>query len=1730
MVNMNWRFYRNRYLTLFLVAVILGGAFRFYGLDWGRPSVFHPDEARVSYAIGDINRQISALRARIKRGEAVTVRDRIEAYNPHFFAYGSLPLYLIRSSHKLLNSIRISLNRPLNRFRLKSLKSPDLFVVGRAWSAFFDTLSIIIVFLLASRLFSRRAACLASLFLAFTVFHIQLSHFTTVDMMLASLVVVTVYFCARIMETGGLRDYGLAGLFAGLALATKFSAAPILLPILFAHFAFCWRQRRIFSIKQWGKLLFCLLAFSAFFIICEPFFLLDYKEFMRQLREQRNMVTGRWVPPWTYQYEYTVRVFYQLKNLVAYCMGTPLGIAVIGGFLYLFVRWIKKPNREVFLLLVWLLPVMAITVSFKVKFIRYFAPLIPFLCILGAQGICKIYEQARDRGWGIAVRVLVGLVLAFSIFYSLAYLNVYRHKDTRITASNWIYGNIPKGAKILGETWEFIGIPIGTSEGNPARFRYRTKQLDIYKQDTRGKARYLARELAEGDLIALPTRRMYGSVLRIPGRYPITSNYYRLLFEERLGFKLVKSVTSYPRLFGVSFNDDYADESFTVYDHPKVLLFQKVEDYTPEYIEQLLREEPKISYWPVLSDALGANEFNRESEELDKVEPCLEGYEPRDYSGLRAFIIWLVIAEIMGFLALPLTASFFRNLRDRGYPLAKVLAVALTGYIVWLSSSLGIAPFSRWLIIIALAVVFLLSLQRARGDCRWRALLRNNGRIIIISEAVFIGFFLLFLLFRLYNPDIFWSESSMDFSFINSILRSRYFPPIDPWASGIYLNYYYYGHYIVAMLTKLSGIPSYISYNLAYAMIPAFVISGIFCIVYNLTGKVRYGLLGGMFAGIIGNLDGLSLLIDTYAGKERVFRFFRCAHEVIKHTVHEFPFWSFIFVDLHAHVIAMPFALLLLALGLNIILNRRSGFGAMGSGAEGVGNFLITAIILGMMVPMNTWDFPTYLLVLAFMFFTGEIIARRRSRSGIPLSEYTIWESGDFVARVIRATLGFIQLWAGIGRLLKAVFKVVAVILLLAVTALVAYSPFFQFFGRKGMGIGVVDDLTTNPGSLLLFWGFFLFIIASYLYVELLLYINGRRGLLKRLSCVVLLLIAGLLPWLIFSFLGTRNYTSLSIALMLLFSGLIILRRDRSDRSATFCVILALYGLAIIAACELFHIRDFLQGGSHKRMNTIFKFYLPVWFFFSISAAYFVSKIFAHPPRDLWGPRWILSLLKRFVWCALFIILLAASLVFTVMAPRARTIGHDNYTRFSLVRTQGLMGRVLPKILSQPTLNGLAYMRMHRPDEYSAILWIDENIKGQPVIAEATRQDYRYEYGRISSNTGIPAVLGWWSHVDQRGYRYRNVRRRDVFKLYKSSNPLELSKIIDKYNIAYIYVGYTERRDYTPTQLEKFGKLGQLFHPVFKNGGVTIYQTRYFPQVVGEERVEEVTKDTTTAPLVVPKARMLAGARGEGPGEYSEPRGIAIDNKGNIYVADFRNYRIQKFDKEGVFLKSWGEEGDYLGHFKDLCGVAANGNGRVYVADTFNHRIQVFDGDGKLLFHIKSGLFAPRGIAVGRKGRIWVADSGNSVVKVFSKDGQMLKAIGGKGSGRGEFSAPNGLAVDSKGRVYVVDTGNQRVQILDEKGNYLNDFKVDGLLSGVFNEPYIDVDLNGDIYLTDPRGHRALKYSKKGELLGVLKPMSREKPLLQFPMGIAVDKGSETVYIVDCRNHMIRKFSKRDFK
>ena len=252
---------------------------------------------------------------------------------------------------------------------------------------------------------------------------------------------------------------------------------------------------------------------------------------------------------------------------------------------------------------------------------------------------------------------------------------------------------------------------------------------------------------------------------------------------------------------------------------------------------------------------------------------------------------------------------------------------------------------------------------------------------------------------------------------------------------------------------------------------------------------------------------------------------------------------------------------------------------------------------------------------------------------------------------------------------------------------------------------------------------------------------------------------------------------------------------------------------------------------------------------------------------------------------------------------------------------------------------------------------------------------------------------------------------------------------------------------------------------------------------------------------VIRPARIL-GEPGSGPGQFAEPRGLAADGRGNLYVADTKNNRIQMFDSNGQFVRSFGTAGSGNGQLKEPCGVAVDSDGSVLVADTWNHRVAHFGPDGSWLGAFtddQRGFFGPRAVLLSRNF-LYVADTGNKRIVRFNKEWKRESDWGAPGAGPGQFVEPVGLAADAAGNVYVADTGNHRIQVFDAEGKFLREFVVFGW-KDFYTEPYISIGPGDSVLVTDSTEGRINEYDPAGKL----RRSWRSDGEFKRPTGITLD-------------------------
>src|SRR5574337_1877176 len=275
--------------------------------------------------------------------------------------------------------------------------------------------------------------------------------------------------------------------------------------------------------------------------------------------------------------------------------------------------------------------------------------------------------------------------------------------------------------------------------------------------------------------------------------------------------------------------------------------------------------------------------------------------------------------------------------------------------------------------------------------------------------------------------------------------------------------------------------------------------------------------------------------------------------------------------------------------------------------------------------------------------------------------------------------------------------------------------------------------------------------------------------------------------------------------------------------------------------------------------------------------------------------------------------------------------------------------------------------------------------------------------------------------------------------------------------------------------------------------------------------------------------QLTFGSSGSDNGQLKWPNGVALDNSGNIYVADTGNNRIEKFSPDGTYLSKFGSQGSDNVQFNTPFSIALDSSGNIYVLDTLNDEVKKFSPDGTYLSKFGSlgsdnGQFNyPEDVVLDNSGNIYVADSGNNRIEKFSPDGTYLSKFGSNGSDDGQFSYLFGIALDNSGNIYVADSGNHRVEKFSPDGTYLSKF---GLSTGQsFNPAGIALDRLGDIFVTDTgNNHRVVKFYSNGTCISQFGSSGSERGQLGLPYGIALDN-SGNIYVADSGNGVVEKFS-----
>jgi YYY domain-containing protein len=1049
-------------------------------------------------------------------------------------------------------------------------------------------------------------------------------------------------------------------------------------------------------------------------------------------------------------------------------------------------------------------------------------------------------------------------------------------------------GLVLSGSAIANETDYDWGLPFRIDGYDPYGGLYSNDELllQVYWADDAGKLERFVDILSRADVIVIPTNHQYGQITRLPERYPLTTHYYRELlgcpqgqeiiscyynaqpgmYAGSLGFELVEVFESYPTLENIVINDQWAEEAFTFYDHPKVLIFKKSADFNVEQVRAVLGEvdyTKAVHLTPTQFDdykTLMLPDAHLAQQRAGGAWSELFNYKwIQNKVPFVGLLIWYAFIFLLGLVAYPIARLALPGLKHYAYPLGRIVGIVLLAWLAWMGGSLGI-PYTRTSIgvasaLVAVAGVGLWMKRRHQFRDEWNA----DRRFFVTVEILFLVFFLIDLLIRLGNSDM-WhpakgGERPMDFSYFNAVLKSTSFPPYDPWYAGGYINYYYYGFVLAGTPVKLLGIVPSIAYNFILPTWFALLAIGAFTVGWNLVESYRSQVAGqltedrpstfdlrlisslaaSLLTVILGNLGTIRLIFHGFQriaapgglvpvdanifqkwwwAIQGVFLSFGDAQLPIGRgdwywfpsrvipapgdvePITEFPLFTFLYSDMHAHMLVMPITLFIIAWAVSVIKSR-----AQWTRAEWVAVFGVGALMTGALKPTNTWDLYTYFPLAAIAL--GYTVFRYFSFSLIPSpspSGRRESESPSPFGRGVR----------GEGWLARMILALCAIALLYILGSLL-YAPFSHWYGQAYGEIDPWKGSSTPISSYLTHWGVFLFLITAWLAWETREWMAAtpvsQLGKLRKHILWIEIALAAVIAILIF--LAVEKVRIGWIALPLaVWSGILILRADMPDIKR-FVLLMVGTALALTIAVEVV-----VLVGDIGRMNTVFKLYLQAWMLLAVSAAAsfgWLMNVF---------PAW------NFKWRTIFqfgsYALLAGAFMFTLTAASDKIsdrISEDT-----------------PR-----TLDSMEFMNhaqlwdgqiMDLSEDYRAIRWMQSNVQGSPVIVEANCTEYRW-CTRFTIYTGLPGVVGWnWHQRQQRGVFAPQVQERvnEVGVFYNTPDVQFALDFLRKYDVQYIVVGQLERNVYPPIPdlpdgLEKFKVYeGVYWRAVYQDPNTTIYE------------------------------------------------------------------------------------------------------------------------------------------------------------------------------------------------------------------------------------------------------------------------------------------------------------------
>lgn len=554
---------------------------RFYNPDWGEGNFFHPDERNIGTAVSQIDPETGD-------------------YNPDFFAYGSVPIYML--------------------YVISEGNFDTTIIAGRYLSAAFSTASLVLIYLLSNSLLNAifhkkdtllletkqidKYALLITAICAFSPGLIQFAHFMTFESFLTFEYLLFAYFAIKLLANPSWKIYLILSLITGIAVGTKVVSLFLLPVFVLTHLVTVLntKQRSANKLKFYShfpfkflslKFIVNFLLIGVFFLITNPFMILDYEAFRGSLDYESSVATGSSIVFYTQQFIDTIPFLYQFIYVFPSLISWPITIIGFFSLAYLVIYCIKfglifliknKYSIKLSLIISTLtgLGYGVFHFTMFVKWSRYMVPLLPFLIISTVLVLANFCHKGHKLS-----RLFFGILLfstsAFAIIQGLNFSTIYLKPDPRVEAADWLKEQSDEDDTFAGEVYDMGMTAFNKTLGSHRITEFNYYNLDDITDDDQ-ELDELTKLLNESEYIIIPSERIYPTRSRLPKEYPNSYEHYRKLFNGELGFQKVAEFTRTTyledvlgiRLYsaGIFLPLNY-DETFRVFDQPTVTIFRK---------------------------------------------------------------------------------------------------------------------------------------------------------------------------------------------------------------------------------------------------------------------------------------------------------------------------------------------------------------------------------------------------------------------------------------------------------------------------------------------------------------------------------------------------------------------------------------------------------------------------------------------------------------------------------------------------------------------------------------------------------------------------------------------------------------------------------------------------------------------------------------------------------------------------------------------------------------------------------------------------------------------------------------------------------------------------------------------------------------------------------------------------------------------------------------------------